>query len=115
MVQPDHSRRFSAATRWAITWCASATTSIATRPVLSAGAAVTLTGTLGAFIRVESRIPDKIALFDIGIAGPIAGFVVAVPALFVGLTMSRVDRLPRGSRRSRSARRAAALSVRARG
>ncbi len=53
-----------------------------------------LTGTLGAFIRIRSRIPTKVALFDIGIAGPIAGFVVAVPALFLGLSMSRLDRLP---------------------
>lgn len=55
----------------------------------------TLTGTLGAFIRIRSRIPTKLALFDIGIAGPIAGFVVAVPALFVGLAFSRVVELPR--------------------
>ena len=33
-------------------------------------------------------------LFDIGIAGPIAGFLVAVPALFIGLAMSHVVRLP---------------------
>jgi membrane-associated protease RseP (regulator of RpoE activity) len=54
----------------------------------------TLTGTLGAFIRIRSRIPTKLALFDIGIAGPIAGFVVAVPALFIGLALSRVVELP---------------------
>jgi len=53
-----------------------------------------LTGTLGAFIRIRSRIPNKIALFDIGIAGPLAGFVVAVPAMFLGLWLSRIDRLP---------------------
>lgn len=53
-----------------------------------------LTGTLGAFIRIRSRIPSKIALFDIGIAGPIAGFIVAVPALFLGLAMSVVERVP---------------------
>lgn len=53
-----------------------------------------LTGTLGAFIKIRSRIPSKVALFDIGIAGPIAGFVVAVPALFLGLMLSRVVRLP---------------------
>jgi membrane-associated protease RseP (regulator of RpoE activity) len=35
-----------------------------------------------------------VALFDIGIAGPIAGFVVAVPALVAGLAMSRIDALP---------------------
>jgi membrane-associated protease RseP (regulator of RpoE activity) len=55
---------------------------------------ITLTGTLGAFIRLKSRIPNRIALFDVGIAGPIAGFVVAVPALFLGLWLSRVERIP---------------------
>ncbi len=54
----------------------------------------TLTGTLGAFIRVKSRFPDKIALFDVGVAGPIAGFVVAVPALFLGIAMSKVQAVP---------------------
>ena len=53
-----------------------------------------LTGTFGAFIRIRSRIPSKVALFDIGIAGPLAGFVVAVPALFLGLWMSNVVALP---------------------
>lgn len=53
-----------------------------------------LTGTLGAFIRIREPIPTKRMLFDIGIAGPVAGFVVAVPALFVGLAMSRVVELP---------------------
>jgi hypothetical protein len=53
-----------------------------------------LTGTLGAFIRIRQRIPNKQALFDIGIAGPIAGFVVAVPTMFIGVAMSRVVRLP---------------------
>jgi len=53
-----------------------------------------LTGTLGAFIRIRARIPSKQALFDIAIAGPIAGFVVAVPALFIGLAMSVTERVP---------------------
>ena len=53
-----------------------------------------LTGTMGAFIRIREQIPSKRMLFDIGIAGPIAGFVVAVPALFIGLAMSHVARLP---------------------
>jgi membrane-associated protease RseP (regulator of RpoE activity) len=53
-----------------------------------------LTGTLGAFIRIRDRIPSKRALFDIAFAGPIAGFVVAVPALFLGLSMSKVERVP---------------------
>ena len=53
-----------------------------------------LTGTLGAFIRIRERIPSKIALFDIGLAGPIAGFLVAVPALFMGLALSAIERVP---------------------
>ena len=53
-----------------------------------------LTGTLGAFIRIRARIPDKIALFDIGLSGPIAGFVIAVPALLIGLGLSVVERVP---------------------
>ena len=48
------------------------------------------TGTLGAFIRIRQRIPTKAMLFDIGAAGPIAGFVVAVPALVAGVALSRV-------------------------
>ena len=53
-----------------------------------------LTGTLGAFIRIREPIPTKRMLFDIGIAGPIAGFLVAVPTLFFGLAMSHVAKLP---------------------
>ena len=53
-----------------------------------------LTGTLGAFIRIREPIPTKPVLFDIGVAGPIAGFIVAVPALFLGLGLSRVVPLP---------------------
>jgi membrane-associated protease RseP (regulator of RpoE activity) len=52
------------------------------------------TGTMGAFIRIREPIPRKHMLFDIGIAGPIAGFAVAVPALFLGVAMSHVVRVP---------------------
>jgi membrane-associated protease RseP (regulator of RpoE activity) len=69
---------------------------VATRPYFLP-APVVLTGTLGAFIRIRSRIPNKTALFDIGIAGPLAGFVIAVPSLIVGLMLSRIDRLPEDS------------------
>ena len=51
---------------------------------------ITLTGTLGAFIRIREQIPYKRWLFDIGIAGPIAGFLVAVPAVFFGIALSHV-------------------------
>ena len=54
-----------------------------------------LTGTFGAVIRIREPIRHKRALFDIGIAGPIAGFVVAVPVLFAGLWLSTVVPLPR--------------------
>jgi membrane-associated protease RseP (regulator of RpoE activity) len=58
---------------------------------------IILTGTMGAFIRIREPIPHKRMLFDIGIAGPIAGFLVAVPALFIGLSLSHVVRLPTDS------------------
>jgi membrane-associated protease RseP (regulator of RpoE activity) len=48
-----------------------------------------LIGTMGAFIRIKSPIRSRSALFDIGIAGPIAGFVLALGALFVGLRLSK--------------------------
>jgi len=51
--------------------------------------APTLIGTFGAFIRIRSPIRSRTALFDIGIAGPIAGFVVAVGVLVVSLGWSR--------------------------
>jgi membrane-associated protease RseP (regulator of RpoE activity) len=53
-----------------------------------------LTGTFGAFIRIREPIRTKRVLFDVGIAGPLAGFVIAVPALIAGLAMSRVVPLP---------------------
>jgi Peptidase family M50 len=51
--------------------------------------APTLSGTMGAVIRIRSRIASRRALIEIGIAGPIAGFLVAVPAAIVGLLLSR--------------------------
>lgn len=49
-----------------------------------------LLGTFGAFIRIRGVIPSRKALFDVGIAGPIAGFVVALPFVLVGMSHSRV-------------------------
>lgn len=48
-----------------------------------------LIGTLGAFIRIRSPIPSRAALFDIGIAGPIAGFIPACAALLWGIGLSQ--------------------------
>ena len=53
-----------------------------------------LFGTMGAVIRMRPPIPGRRALFDIGIAGPLAGFIVAVPVLAVGVATSRVEPLP---------------------
>jgi len=55
-----------------------------------------IAGTLGAFIRIRQPILSKRQLFDIGIAGPLAGFAVAVPVLFVGLALSDVIAIPKG-------------------
>jgi len=52
--------------------------------------APTLIGTMGAFIKIKSPITRKKQLFDIGIAGPIAGFLLSVPALAYGLHLSKV-------------------------
>jgi membrane-associated protease RseP (regulator of RpoE activity) len=57
-------------------------------PVLS------LVGTLGAVIRIRSPFPNRRALFDIGIAGPIAGFVVCLPALVLGIREAQVIPTP---------------------
>ena len=53
----------------------------------------TLAGTMGAIIRMRSVIRDRRILFDIGIAGPLAGMVVAVPVAIIGLHQSSVVEL----------------------
>ena len=47
-------------------------------------------GTLGAFIRIRGPIPNRRALFDIGVAGPLAGFLVALPVLWLGILEASV-------------------------
>jgi membrane-associated protease RseP (regulator of RpoE activity) len=51
-------------------------------------------GTFGAFIRIRTRFPDRRALFDVGATGPLAGFVVALAATVVGLSLSSVTSRP---------------------
>ncbi len=53
-----------------------------------------LTGTLGAVIRIREAFPSKAALFDIGVAGPIAGFVTLVPFLIWGIFLSHTGPVP---------------------
>lgn len=52
--------------------------------------APTILGTMGAFIRIREPIVSRRALFDIGISGPLVGFVVAIPILLIGVALSRV-------------------------
>jgi membrane-associated protease RseP (regulator of RpoE activity) len=52
--------------------------------------APTLIGTLGAFIRIRGAILSRVQLFDVGVAGPIAGFVFLAPVLLVGVSLSKV-------------------------
>src|SRR5205807_261212 len=48
----------------------------------------TFIGTMGAFIRLRTVLSDRRQLFDVGVAGPIAGFLVALPVLSAGLALS---------------------------
>lgn len=53
-----------------------------------------LVGTMGAVIRIREPFPTRTALFDIGLAGPIAGFVVLLPLLFWGMHLSTALPVP---------------------
>jgi len=53
-----------------------------------------MTGTFGAVIRIREAFPSKKALFDIGIAGPIGGFLVLMPVLVWGVMLSQVFPVP---------------------
>ncbi|MCX6558469.1 MAG: site-2 protease family protein [Candidatus Aminicenantes bacterium] len=61
--------------------------------------APTLIGTFGAFIKIKSPFSSKKALFDVGLAGPLAGFLAALPVIFAGISLSRIvpkESLPAG-------------------
>jgi membrane-associated protease RseP (regulator of RpoE activity) len=64
------------------------------------GVPLGLFGTFGAVIKIQGIIPNRRALFDIGIMGPAMGLVVALPATVVGIAMSKViqvNQLPEGT------------------
>jgi len=52
--------------------------------------APTIIGTMGAFIRIRSPIVNRKALFDVGLAGPVVGFLFAVPALAIAIAYSKL-------------------------
>lgn len=51
-------------------------------------------GTFGAVIKIKSLFRDRNQLFDVGLAGPVAGFVLIIPALIMGLSFSREEPMP---------------------
>ena len=73
--------------KWGIIYIAATIGVYATLPFFIP--APTLIGTLGAVILIKSPIRSRAALFDIGIAGPIAGFVAAVITLVAALLLSK--------------------------
>jgi membrane-associated protease RseP (regulator of RpoE activity) len=57
----------------------------ATLPFFIPAPPLFMAGTFGAFIKIKSPIPSRRALFDIGVAGPLAGFIVALPIALAGV------------------------------
>ena len=57
----------------------------ATLPFFIPAPPLFLAGTFGAFIKMKSPIPSRRALFDIGLAGPLAGFVALLPFALAGV------------------------------
>src|SRR6185295_12149637 len=69
----------------------------ATPPFFIPAPPLFIAGTFGAFIKIRSAVPSRRALFDIGLAGPIAGFLVALPIAIVGILNARPTVMPSGS------------------
>jgi len=51
-------------------------------------------GTFGAFISIRGPIPDRRALFDLGVAGPIAGFIASIPVAILGISLTASGAAP---------------------
>jgi membrane-associated protease RseP (regulator of RpoE activity) len=66
----------------------------ATLPFFVPAPPLFLAGTFGAFIKIKSPIPSRRALFDIGVAGPLAGFIVALPIAVVGILTAQTATPP---------------------
>jgi membrane-associated protease RseP (regulator of RpoE activity) len=65
----------------------------ATLPYFIPAPLISPLGTLGAFIAMRGVPKNKRVLFDVGVAGPLAGLIIAVPVLFIGLSLSQVGRV----------------------
>jgi membrane-associated protease RseP (regulator of RpoE activity) len=63
----------------------------ATLPFFIPAPPLFLTGTFGAFIKIKSPIPTRRAIFDIGIAGPLAGFIPALIILIIAILTAEPD------------------------
>jgi membrane-associated protease RseP (regulator of RpoE activity) len=66
----------------------------ATLPFFIPAPPLFLAGTFGAFIKMKSPIPSRRALFDIGLAGPLAGFVMLIPIALVGILTLQLGPAP---------------------
>ena len=69
----------------------------ATLPFFIPAPPLFLAGTFGAFIKMKSPIPSRRALFDIGLAGPLAGFVALLPVALVGVLRLESASIPAGT------------------
>lgn len=69
----------------------------ATLPFFIPAPPLFLAGTFGAFIKMKSPIPSRRALFDIGLAGPLAGFVALLPIAVIGVLSLESAPLPPGA------------------
>jgi membrane-associated protease RseP (regulator of RpoE activity) len=69
----------------------------ATLPFFIPAPPLFLAGTFGAFIKIRAAIPTRRALFDIGLAGPLAGFVIAVPLAIIGILHSEPSASAQGA------------------
>ena len=65
----------------------------ATLPFFIPAPLISPLGTLGAFIAMRGIPKNKRVLFDVGVAGPLAGLVIAVPVLFIGLSLSQLGQI----------------------
>lgn len=65
----------------------------ATLPFFIPAPLISPLGTLGAFIAMRGIPKNKRVLFDVGVAGPLAGVIIAIPVLFIGLSLSHLGEI----------------------